>query len=393
MRILIDGVFFQLNNTGIARLWRSILEIMVVDKEFEIYFLDRGNAPQFDNINYINFPSYDGEHAALDSFEIQKVCDYFSIDIFTSSYYTTPISTPMILFVYDMIPELFSFDISHRMWREKMAAICYADKFICISDSTKNDLLNFYPELDAQDISIAYCGLDALNFKPRDSKEINSFVKNNDMNAKYFMFVGSREQNNGYKNSALFFNALKSPSFANQEFDILCVGGEKIISPDLISTLPKKVSCKRVELTDYELSVAYSGALGLIYPSLYEGFGMPVIEAMSCGCPVITTNRGSLKEAAGDAALFVDGYDVPEMVDKLTYLLTSNTETYVRRGFLNAKRFIWLDSVHAIKHQYQKINSSSRFQKRNKFLNKWRFLRSTQCNVDYLIQRSCFVGC
>lgn len=383
MKILVDGVFFQLNNTGIARLWRSILEIMVIDKEFEVYFLDRGNAPLFDNVNYINFPSYDGEHAALDSFEIQKVCDQFGIDIFTSSYYTTPISTPMILFVYDMIPELFSFDISHRMWREKMAAICYADKFVCISDSTKNDLLNFYPELKPQDISIAHCGLDALNFKPRDVKEVNSFVQSNDINSKYFMFVGSREQNNGYKNSALFFNALKSPSFANQEFDILCVGGEKIISPDLISTLPQNVSCKRVELTDYELSVAYSGALGLIYPSLYEGFGMPVIEAMSCGCPVITTNRGSLKEAAGDAALFVDGYDVPEMVDKLTYLLKSNTETYVRRGFLNAKRFVWMDSVIAIKHQYQKINSSTRFEKRKKFLNKWKFLRSTQCNVDY----------
>ena len=97
------------------------------------------------------------------------------------------------------------------------------------------------------------------------------------------------------------------------EFEILCVGGEKAIDPDALAGLPPNISARRVDLTDDKLACAYSGAEALVFPSLYEGFGMPVIEAMACGCPVITTRYGSLAEIAGDAAIFVSGHDEGEM--------------------------------------------------------------------------------
>ena len=107
-RLLVDGVFFQINTTGIARVWRSILEILAASGRFEIYFLDRGHAPEIKGMQYIPFPKKTlFAHCAADSFLIQKVCDLYRIDVFTSTYYTSPISTPMVLMVYDMIPELF----------------------------------------------------------------------------------------------------------------------------------------------------------------------------------------------------------------------------------------------------------------------------------------------
>ncbi len=153
IKLLIDGVFFQLNNTGIARVWRSVLEILVVEGRFKIYFLDRGNSPVIPGIEYIPFPAFTGKHGPADSLLIQDICDLYGIDVFSSSYYTTPISTPMLLMVYDMIPELFDFDMDEFIWLEKITAICFAQRYLCISENTRNDLLSIYPEIPNEVVS------------------------------------------------------------------------------------------------------------------------------------------------------------------------------------------------------------------------------------------------
>ena len=131
-RLLVDGIFFQLTNTGIARVWFSTLEILARSGRFEILFLDRGNAPVLEGVTYIPFPKYVAEEAPADSQLIQQICDLYHVDVFTSTYYTSPVTTPMLLMVYDMIPELFDFDMSHRAWMEKTVAISYAQRYLCI---------------------------------------------------------------------------------------------------------------------------------------------------------------------------------------------------------------------------------------------------------------------
>lgn len=118
-RLLVDGVFFQINDTGIARVWRTVLKILAASGRFEIFFLDRGRAPKIEGLHYIPFPRHLFLHCAADSLLIQKICDHYKIDVFTSTYYTTPVSTPMVLMVYDMIPELFDFNLTQRAWMEK----------------------------------------------------------------------------------------------------------------------------------------------------------------------------------------------------------------------------------------------------------------------------------
>lgn len=381
INLMVDGIFFQLNNTGIARVWRSVLEVLVADGRFSIFFLDRGNAPTIDGIKYIPFPKYLSWECPADSFLIQDICDLHEIDVFTSTYYTTPVSTPMVLMVYDMIPELFDFDLSHRGWMEKGTALSYAQRYLCISHNTRNDLLALYPEIPPAQVAMAHCGVDTAVFRQRDAAEVQAFGELHGLDRPYYLFVGSRVQHNGYKNSALFFEAL--PRMDEVPVDVFCVGGEPEIEPEILATLPAGVRCRRVELSDDELALAYGGALALVYPSLYEGFGMPVIEAMASGCPVITTAHGSLAEAAGDAALLISGVSAEEMRAALAKMLDDDVrDRFRQRGLRHVRNFRWEDMAQVFATALESVVEESRGGAYDGFFEEWKHLRRIQANVE-----------
>jgi glycosyltransferase involved in cell wall biosynthesis len=382
MKLLVDGFFFQINNTGIARVWRSILPHLAAREDLHVYMLDRGNAPMIESVTYIPFPTNSFSQCADDSILIQRVCDQFGIDVFTSTYYTTPLSTPMLLMVHDMIPELFQFDLTQRAWMEKDTAICFSQRYLCISENTRNDLLLFYPEISSTKAIVEYCGVDESIFRIRPGDDVARFRQEHGLNRPYFLFVGSRVQHNGYKNSRLFFDALCL--IPSPEFDVLCVGGEREINQETLARIPADVRCMRVELTDEELSLAYNGATALVYPSLYEGFGMPVIEAMAAGCPVITTPHGSLAEVAGDAACLVSGTSVEEMLQALRRMNDSSFREALRaRGLRHAKRFRWVHLADRLAQELAELHKDAQTGKFDAFFEKWRGLRQTQANVDF----------
>ncbi len=381
MRLIVDGVFFQLNNTGIARVWDSILRILVKRKGMEIFFLDRGGAPQIEGMTNIPFPTWLVGPAPADSMMLQRVCDELRADAFTSTYYTTPLTTPMALVVHDMIPELFDFNMRDRGWMEKDTAIAYAQRYLCVSQSTRRDLRHFYPEIAPDHAIVSHCGLDSSVFRPRPAAAVQAFREAQGLSRPYFLFVGSRVQHKAYKNSDLFFSALRQMTAV--DFDVFCVGGEPEIEPQVRNSLPPGVNIRRVTLTDEQLSLAYAGAIALVYPSLYEGFGMPVIEAMASGCPVIATRRGSLVEAAGDAALFVEGTSIPEMAEAMTQIQDPDLQADLRRrGFAHAARFRWEPMAEAFHQLLEEVIENARRPETQAFLAEWSRLRRLQARVD-----------
>lgn len=383
IRLVVDCVFFQLNNTGIARVWRSVLEPLARSGDVELVLLDRGHAPAVEGALVVPFPEYSFAYSAEDSMLIQKLCDHYGADVFTSTYYTSPLETPMVLMVHDMIPELFDFDLTQRGWMDKDASIAFAQRFLCVSHSTRRDLLSFYPEIPEDRVVVAHCGVDERIFRPRGPEEVAAFCGRHGLDRPYFLFVGSRTQHKGYKNSRLFFDALAQTR--SETFDVLCVGGEPQIEPEILRELGAGVRCRRVELSDDELATAYGGAAALVYPSLYEGFGLPVIEAMASGCPVITTRHGSLAESAGDAAQFVSGFAVDEMRQAIRAVQEPAARgRLVERGLEHARLFRWDTMAQELQAQIHAVVEEARAGAFDAFFAEWRRLRTVQASVDIL---------
>jgi glycosyltransferase involved in cell wall biosynthesis len=381
VRVLIDGVFFQLAKTGIARVWTSLLSRLARFDDLTLLMLDRGYAPAIPGVKLIPFPTYTMTYTAADSLLIQEFCDKLEIDVFTSTYYTTATSTPQLQMVYDMIPEVLGFDLKARAWKEKKIALSYASSFACISNSTRDDLLRFYPAIDHTRAGITYCGVDSETFDTNAVRRLKLFQDHYQIKRPYFLFVGSREQHGGYKNSKLFFDTIAIDKAA--DFDVLCVGGEATIDPSLLRNLPPELNLKRLELSDSELATAYSGALALIYPSLYEGFGMPVVEAMASGCPVITTHYGSLKEVAGEAALIISGHDPYELLEALDQVRKPELRrSLIDAGLVQAAKFKWENCAELFYELLLVAKTDSYDRDAAEFHRKWTKLRTTQANVD-----------
>ncbi|MBG1267032.1 class I SAM-dependent methyltransferase [Nostoc sp. WHI] len=350
--ILVDGVFFQLYQTGIARVWKSLLEEWVnIGFARRIVVLDRaGTAPKIPGIRYRSIPQYDYNNTDADREMLQQVCDEEGTDLFISSYYTTPTTTPSVFMAYDMIPEIMGWDMNNPMWREKHHSIQHASAYIAISEYTAHDLARCFT-IPLESITVAHCGVSST-FSPDKSEEVNAFKSKYGITKPYFILVGG---GSGYKNSILFFQAF-SQLASSYGFDIVFTGSGGVLASEFrIYTSDSVVHM--LQLSDEELATAYSGAVALVYPSKYEGFGMPLIEAMACGCPVITCSNASIPEVAGDAAIYVNDDDVDELANALCEVQKpSIRKLLITAGLAQAKKFSWSKMAQTV--SYALINAT-----------------------------------
>ncbi|MEM8779698.1 MAG: glycosyltransferase [Cyanobacteria bacterium P01_G01_bin.49] len=341
LTVVIDGVFFQLNNTGIARVWHSLLETWIRSGFAQhLILLDRNNtAPKILGITYRIVEPYDYRFTSLDSTRLQAICDEVQADVFISTYYTTPLSTPTVFIAHDMVPEVIQLDLNELCWQEKHNGILQAAKYITVSQNTARDLLHFFPHISPELVTVAHCGV-SESFKPSTEVEIYSFRTQYNIKKPYFLTVGSRLSLKNYKNAILLFKALAQLPNCH-DLAVVCVGGEPQLEPEL------KAFCQEIEvhlltLEDADLKLAYSSAIALVYPSKYEGFGLPIVEAMACNCPVITCHNSSIPEVAGKAALYVDEDDVEEAIKALeTIQKPEIREQLIHLGSEQVKQFSW----------------------------------------------------
>ena len=279
----------------------------------------------------------------VDSARIQRNSD----EILHPTYYRDPKrlpSLPMVLTVYDMAHERFPEHFRRRRWnsddpaRWKKAITDRADRIVCISESTQRDLIDLL-HVEERKTRVIHCG--ATDWSRVTAEAVEGIPQ------PFFLWVGERHT---YKNFAATLEAWAA-SKAKGETSLLCVGGGPLRESERADRAHQRT------LSDAGLKWAYEHAAGLLYTSRCEGFGLPLVEAMSLGCPVVASNGSSMPEVAGDVAVYVD----PESVDSIREGIERCLETGRNRDIserlrARAAHFSWDRCAEAHEAVYRELD-------------------------------------
>ena len=238
-----------------------------------------------------------------------------------------------IVTVYDMIHERFPEDFKSRDSTpvNKPIAVARADHVICISESTRKDLIDMFG-VPREKTSVIYLASDfeqaTLSVQARTGRP-------------YLAYVGLR---GGYKNFIKLLEAYAGSRELNTTLDLVCFGGRAFTPAEqkAISAAGLQECVRQLSGNDQELKQYYANAELFVYPSLYEGFGIPPLEAMTMGCPVACANTSSLPEVVGDAAELFDPHDVGSLAAALHRALDrERRRELIERGYARVKEFSW----------------------------------------------------
>ncbi|HEX73968.1 MAG TPA: glycosyltransferase family 4 protein [Dehalococcoidia bacterium] len=260
-----------------------------------------------------------------------------------------------IVTVHDLVRLCFGFTtetISERiLLRLDIRGIKRASHIIATSQTTRNDLIA-YLKIPDDRISVIYNGLDHSIFKP---------YKVGILDKPYILYVGSERPR---KNLDRLIEAF---AVVRKEFpELLLVkvgvaGRAQEYRQEIMRKLESLGIIQAVIFVEYvselDLAYYYSSAALLAYPSLYEGFGFPPLEAMACGCPVVTSNTSSLPEVVGKAGIMVNPYDTDSLVEAMQQVLTDSKlrDDMVRKGLEQAKKFSWEKAAEETQEVYNKV--------------------------------------
>lgn len=340
MIVFFDNVVFELQRAGgISVYWSELLsrhnaeESVFFGRDNENIFAAGLSLRQQSEV----YPSWFSRRYL--PFWPKSGCVNLDRHIFHSSYlrYSSCLKAINVTTVHDFTYEYYSHGI--RRWvhgLQKKQAVRKSAGIICVSENTRRDLLKFYPWVDEGQVRVIYNGV-GDEFHPVEdplpalSEELG-FVPDKP----FLIFVGDRTS---YKNFDIFVGLAS----ALTEFDLVVVGG-KPFSEDELNKCPaftSKVKHFR-GVSSGVLNLLYNAAFCLVYPSAYEGFGIPVLEAMKAGCPVVSTNLSSIPEVAGDAALLVENIHVASFAEKIMQLFDESVRrNLLEKGYMQASRFSW----------------------------------------------------
>jgi glycosyltransferase involved in cell wall biosynthesis len=251
--------------------------------------------------------------------------------------------TPQVFTIHDL--SLIKFSEMHpreRVWFSDLLfnrRLHYATQFITVSDFVRSEFLNEFP-VDPDRVTTIWEAPDAWFYK-RDRERVDAVIGRLKLPREYLLFVGTLEPR---KNLPLVIKALAN---IKEKIPVVLVGW-KGWGNDMWWQKAKEAGVADQIFTlgyidEESLACLYSGAMALVFPSVYEGFGLPLLEAMACGCPVICSEAASLPEVAGDAAIYINPKDETDLADAITRMVfdTQIRDDFRKKGFQRARHFSW----------------------------------------------------
>ena len=249
--------------------------------------------------------------------------------------------------IYDLIKEKFYYEVYKKEKINKIKYFDYMNKIICISENTKKDLLNYY-NLSEELVEVVHLG---VSFN-KSYAEINlKFFEE-----PYILFVGDRAR---YKNFKNFILAYAKSERLKKDFNILCFGGNSFTIEEINFFTENNINnkIKQINGSDLELNFAYKKAKCFVFPSLYEGFGLPLLEAMNMDCPVICSNTSSFPEVTMNSAVMFDPSNIENIMYEIENVVYDDKKIseLISKGRNNIKNFSWEMCADKTEKVYKKI--------------------------------------
>jgi glycosyltransferase involved in cell wall biosynthesis len=281
-------------------------------------------------------------------------------DLFHSTYYTLPKNSKakrVLTFhdtIYEDFPEYFAnHEGFESFMQRKKLCVKTADHIVAVSNVTKSKLLKYY-EINPSQVTVIHHGISSIFHNARRLKDIciKEDLKSFSNSSKFLLFVGGRRF---YKN---FISLLKAYAISkvNRNFDLVVVGSEDSFFEEEREIIEQYKLQGKVKLLGFvkleELVSIYLSAHGLIFPTMAEGFGLPLIEAMACEIPIACSDIPVFREIAGDLPIYFNPYDIDSLVTKIEELVSDDLTSRTIRGKEKSLNFQWQDSVNKLMDVY-----------------------------------------
>jgi glycosyltransferase involved in cell wall biosynthesis len=279
-----------------------------------------------------------------------KALEKGDFDIFHPTFFETYFldyinKKPFVVTIHDMMSELFpQYFPKNNIESDRKRLLCEkASAVVTVSEQTKKDLIRIFgvPE---EKIVVIYHG----------GPKIQNVSSNNLSDCEYFLYVGQRDAYKNFTQLLMDFSVFASN---HKDVKLICTGipfnaKEKV----LIKKLGVDQNVQYKNPSDGELLILYSNAIAFVYPSLYEGFGMPILEAFACGCPVLLNNTSCFHEIGSHGALYFDSSEsssnVPDLLEQVYSQNNDDRQTLINSGFERLKDFSWEKSSNQLAKLY-----------------------------------------
>jgi glycosyltransferase involved in cell wall biosynthesis len=290
------------------------------------------------------------------------------IDLFHGTMAMLPLAAtvPMVITIYDLVLEKFPETMYWKNWLSlktlMRASARKALKIIAISENTKKDIMDCFG-IEDEKIRVIYLGVDR-QFSPQPDPNEAGVLSKYNLPSGYILSVGTLEPR---KNILRLINAYKMVASSGEPVPkLVIVGGHGWRNEDLGKLVRESGLADRVVLVGYvpdeDLPTLYRNATVFVYPSLYEGFGLPPLEAMACGTPVITSNLSSIPEVVGDAGIVIDPYNTTEIARAIASVLNNEElrESLRTSGLVRSRLFNWDKTALETLKLYQEVIEESK---------------------------------